>query len=190
MKTVRGAAHMRSRRRILKMIAGAGAVAGTGRAVPDRWTQPIVDAVLLPAHAQSTLLPACSTTPLALLGEVSWEDNGGDRVTLSINPGFDGAAGSALLDQSGNFSGSLAASGGECANGQPVTQDGTFQGNLNTSNGAVSGSFTHRILCGGVVICTSSGNFSGTAVFDTQQTVTVSSVASECCPDATAVFGP
>jgi hypothetical protein len=42
------------RRSLFKALAGAGAAAAAAVALPQRWTQPVVDSVLLPAHAQAT----------------------------------------------------------------------------------------------------------------------------------------
>ena len=46
--------HIQSRRNLLKAIAGLGGAVAVGKALPQRWTQPVVDAVLLPAHAQTS----------------------------------------------------------------------------------------------------------------------------------------
>jgi hypothetical protein len=52
-----------SRRKILKSIAaGSGAVIA-GKSLPDQWTKPIVDAALLPAHAQTS---GCSSLVISM----------------------------------------------------------------------------------------------------------------------------
>ena len=44
-----------SRRKVLKVAAGAGLVAGTGANWENnKWTKPVVESVLLPAHAQTS----------------------------------------------------------------------------------------------------------------------------------------
>jgi len=49
-----------SRRKLLKSIAaGSGAVVA-GKSLPDKWTAPVVDSVMLPAHAQTS--PATYST--------------------------------------------------------------------------------------------------------------------------------
>ena len=46
-----------SRRKLLKSVAiGSGAIL-TGKTLPENWTKPVVDSVLLPAHAQATCTP-------------------------------------------------------------------------------------------------------------------------------------
>jgi len=42
----------RSRRRLLKALAGAGGVYTAGKVLPETWSRPVVDALTLPAHAQ------------------------------------------------------------------------------------------------------------------------------------------
>lgn len=56
--THRAASDPGRRRRLLAAITAAGA---TSAALPDRWNRPVVDAVLLPAHAQATPA-ACGLT--------------------------------------------------------------------------------------------------------------------------------
>jgi len=43
-----------NRRRLLKALAGAGGVFTAGKLLPEQWTRPVVDAVTLPAHAQTS----------------------------------------------------------------------------------------------------------------------------------------
>lgn len=45
-----------ARRRLLRVLAGAGGVVATGALLPEKWTQPLVNRVLVPAHAQATAL--------------------------------------------------------------------------------------------------------------------------------------
>ena len=52
----------KSRRKILKSIAaGSGAVIA-GKSLPEKWTKPAVDSVLLPAHAQTSMGFFCEST--------------------------------------------------------------------------------------------------------------------------------
>ena len=49
-----------NRRKLLKSIAAGGGAIVAGKSLPDKWTAPVVDTVLLPAHAQtSPAPPAC-----------------------------------------------------------------------------------------------------------------------------------
>jgi hypothetical protein len=48
------------RRRLLKALAGAGGVLATGALLPERWTRPVVESIIVPAHAQATVALARS----------------------------------------------------------------------------------------------------------------------------------
>lgn len=56
-----------SRRKLLKSIAaGSGAIVA-GKSLPESWSRPVVDSVMLPAHAQTSETgPLCSTGPLTI----------------------------------------------------------------------------------------------------------------------------
>jgi hypothetical protein len=71
-----------ARRRLLKALAGAGGVFAAGKSVPEKWTRPVVDSVLLPAHAQAT-------------GNGPWSGNG---TATTFGPGPDKGLGGRLLD--------------------------------------------------------------------------------------------
>lgn len=43
-----------SRRKLLKSIAAGSGVIVAGKSLPDTWTKPVVDSVLLPVHAQTS----------------------------------------------------------------------------------------------------------------------------------------
>lgn len=43
-----------ARRRLLAALVGVGGAYAAGKSLPERWTRPVVDTVLLPAHAQAT----------------------------------------------------------------------------------------------------------------------------------------
>jgi len=43
-----------SRRRLIKMVAGSGGILVGAKVAPKEWTKPIVNSVVLPAHAQTT----------------------------------------------------------------------------------------------------------------------------------------
>jgi hypothetical protein len=59
-----------SRRKLLKSIAaGSGAIVA-GKNLPEKWTRPVVDSVMLPAHAQ-TSESAPSTGPFAGSNDIS-----------------------------------------------------------------------------------------------------------------------
>ena len=52
-----------SRRKALKKIAIGGTIAAGASGLPPRWTKPIVDKVLVPAHAQTSPPPDTTAAP-------------------------------------------------------------------------------------------------------------------------------
>ncbi|MGA8260696.1 MAG: twin-arginine translocation signal domain-containing protein [Arenicellales bacterium] len=45
-----------SRRRLLKALTGTGGMMATGAVLPTKWVSPVVDSIMLPAHAQTSLV--------------------------------------------------------------------------------------------------------------------------------------
>lgn len=43
-----------ARRRLLKALVGAGGVMGTAALLPEKWSRPLVNRLMVPAHAQAT----------------------------------------------------------------------------------------------------------------------------------------
>ena len=43
-----------ARRRVLKRFLAGGGVVATGKMMPDDWSKPVVESVILPAHAQAS----------------------------------------------------------------------------------------------------------------------------------------
>lgn len=57
-----------ARRRLLLAIATTGAASQAHRLLPDEWGRPVIQSVLLPAHAQTSVAPPtdqCPSTPIA-----------------------------------------------------------------------------------------------------------------------------
>ena len=55
-----------SRRKLLKSIAAGSGVIVAGKSLPESWSRPVVDSVMLPAHAQTS--PTPPPTPPAING--------------------------------------------------------------------------------------------------------------------------
>lgn len=51
------------RRKLLKSLAASGGFVATSKSLPEQWSKPVVDAVLLPAHAQTTEIDDVPTDP-------------------------------------------------------------------------------------------------------------------------------
>ena len=83
-----------NRRKLLKSIAtGSGAVIA-GRSLPESWSRPVVDSVLLPSHAQTSgvcsVSQGCYWSETELLA-VSWQGGSGpaEDIALIGNPDCD-----------------------------------------------------------------------------------------------------
>lgn len=59
--------HSRRRRKLLKALTTGSSAVVAGKVAPEEWTKPIVDSILLPAHAQVTPGP---TTFIATVGAI------------------------------------------------------------------------------------------------------------------------
>lgn len=55
--------HSKYRRDALKIITGGGVLSGTIVSMPNQWVKPIVDAVVLPAHAECSVPPCPEPEP-------------------------------------------------------------------------------------------------------------------------------
>lgn len=60
----RGEEQRPARRKLLKSIAIGGGAAALGKTLPEQWSKPVVDSVLVPAHAQATQQPQRSLVSL------------------------------------------------------------------------------------------------------------------------------
>lgn len=96
-----------SRRKLLKSIAaGSGAIVA-GKSLPESWSRPVVESVLLPAHAQTSTAPACTITVLVAGipdGSSAVTQNTSISGTITPNPGADVSV-LIELDFDGVFSG-------------------------------------------------------------------------------------
>ena len=65
-----------SRRKLLKSIAaGSGAIVA-GKSLPESWKRPVVDSVMLPAHAQTS--PPSTTFSCSVVGQATINVSGGE----------------------------------------------------------------------------------------------------------------
>ena len=75
-----------SRRKLLKSIAaGSGAVVA-GKSLPESWARPVVDSVMLPAHAATS--PSPSTGPFAGSSDVSLTMRNSNSVFANVSDAF------------------------------------------------------------------------------------------------------
>lgn len=60
----------RDRRKVIKSVAAIGGGLAIGESIPDKWHRPLVDAVLLPAHAQTSNVEGGGSQSSAFGGSV------------------------------------------------------------------------------------------------------------------------
>jgi hypothetical protein len=53
----------KARRKLLKTIVSGGGVIVAGKSLPESWTKPVVDSVMLPAHAETSPAEPTPCTP-------------------------------------------------------------------------------------------------------------------------------
>lgn len=118
-----------SRRRVLKSLAlGGGAAIGSAVLLPEKWTKPIVDAVVVPLHAQTSPV----LDPGALAGNwvgqwnnATFNSTGAARATVTVDTNARTFV--VVLDLDGNvFGGSNPPA--DTFNGSYTNAGGTFGG--------------------------------------------------------------
>ncbi|MCP4008134.1 MAG: hypothetical protein GY726_01315 [Proteobacteria bacterium] len=121
------------RRKLLKgVFAGSGAIAAG--AVPGKWTKPVVESVLLPAHAATTCTEEGYTVPIRIFQDFSTEtptvsfESEGDTIFTDLEVNDD------------SFSGDFTTNWDD-----GCTESGTVQGTF--SDNSVSGSYTTHEVC-------------------------------------------
>jgi len=75
------------RRSTLTRLVTGSAINGAAAALPSNWTQPVVDSVLLPAHAQTSSPPqAASPDSMFFQGECNNDLNPDQFYSVEFNP--------------------------------------------------------------------------------------------------------
>lgn len=118
-----------ARRRLLRTLAGSGIAIGAAATLPQKWVRPVVDAVVVPLHAQTS--PPI-VNPLSLVGTWSgtWNDTiQGTSGTATMIVTVDGVA--------GTFSVSLDLNGPVLAKSDPPVQ--VFGGTFSAAGGVFDG---------------------------------------------------
>ena len=88
-----------SRRKLLKSIAaGSGAIVA-GKSLPENWTKPVIDSVMLPAHAQTSPPPPTTPAPpqSCNAGSIDSTNDATEGVVIL----FDGESNCSLITVSG-----------------------------------------------------------------------------------------
>jgi len=91
-----------SRRRALKALAAGGAL-GSASLLPERWLKPVIEAVVLPAHAALSIPEIATYTALGAVGiQVTQNDNGNIDSLAKMVDSLIPEANAAIGDPRGN----------------------------------------------------------------------------------------
>lgn len=126
------------RRQWLKTVGVTGVAAA---ALPSRWTTPVINSIVLPAHAQtSTACGVFIDEPVNdMIGMVVTATEVQGPITVPL--------------AAGAFSGSESSILGNCANGDPQRQEVSFTGTIDSANNQIAGTLDIDIFCGTLLVC-------------------------------------
>ena len=128
------------RRKALLTVALGGSAIATA---PQKWTTPIINSVVLPAHAQTSTCSGTETEPVnepILITVTATEINGPVVVSWDgITTTFAGEETTALSST--------------CIDGSVSEQVVTFNGTIDSANNQITGELNTIQYCGDVVVC-------------------------------------
>ena len=76
----------KARRKLLKTIVSGGGVIVAGKSLPESWTKPVVDSVMLPAHAETSPAEPTPCTPcLAAQTYCTGSGQGSINISVAVN---------------------------------------------------------------------------------------------------------
>ncbi|HSH41848.1 MAG TPA: hypothetical protein VK973_06960 [Arenicellales bacterium] len=182
------------RRRILKQLAAGGGMVAAAKSLPEQWIRPKVDAVLLPAHAQTSQSDTFSCgTAVATSGADEGRVGDADAIVLV----FDGESCSteSVCIQSGNITCGPTDFGG---NAIAIIDVGGFPGNVNwdmeqagDTNWDVSPNLGSNNDSGTFNVTATRLNPPGTGnTFDVEFAISLSEDATEATMSVTTVITP
>ncbi|GHA17896.1 hypothetical protein GCM10008090_29520 [Arenicella chitinivorans] len=134
-----------SRRDVLKPVVGTGLVLGF---MPETWRTPLINAVITPAHAQTS----CSGFSESTVNE---------SITITVTANE--VQGPIVVTRSGNrFDGSDASRIDECQGGNDLDVDIQFSGTIDVAANQISGDLIIVQSCGGQLVCEQVSQFIAT----------------------------
>lgn len=127
-------------------LKGAIVATGTLAVLPKQWSRPIVNTVLLPAHAQTSCSGFTTTTV-------------NESLTLTVTDSS--VSGPIIATRSGNtFNQTESTDVGGCRNGNTLNTRVDFSGTINSTNNSISGDINILQTCGGEFVCEQLSSFS------------------------------
>ena len=175
-----------ARRDLLKILS-VGGVAISAKSLPEKWARPMVDSILLPAHAQmSPILPGSCTVDPVTVNIPSFAP----FIVAGTTVTFSGSSTGTLVGTSFTISDTFSV--GTCLDGSPITTNFTVTGaiDLSTTPDSITATITGEVLCGGVPTCTDTGTVTSVktagvegATDGTYVNAEPFNFVRECCPD-------
>ena len=132
---------IRNRRDWLKTAGTTGAVGSLISVLPAQWTKPVLNSLLLPAHAMTSACGVFVEQPVSdVINFVvtSTEVQGPITLPLLTSTTFSGTQSSVL---------------GTCSNGEPQRQEVSFAGTIDSANNQTTGTLSIDIFCGSLLVC-------------------------------------
>ena len=149
-----------SRRKLLKSIAAGSGVIVAGKSLPESWSRPVVDSVMLPAHAQTSPPPPAAGCGTLTITNIIRTPPGGGATPVDIQCGD--TVNSNVLTFSFNVtpvppSGTTVSLNG-CMTAAPVPVDGSGNAQMdlqfgNTCTNDTDHTLEFSIGCGTPVSC-------------------------------------
>lgn len=81
----------RERRRLLKTLVAGGGVLAAGKSLPETWTKPMVEAIVLPSHAQTS--PQFLSCRVATVSSLNTEEVANPLIDEPLGPFTGGSTG-------------------------------------------------------------------------------------------------
>ena len=151
-----------SRRKLLKSIAAGSGVIVAGKSLQEKWTRPVVDSVMLPAHAQtSPTAPTAQTYQGTATTDRDRCDGTSDNPTPDITIVIDGSTVSITYTNNRPFTGTGTLTGNTFSVAVSRTEDCAAPLGRNDGTGTVTGTISGTQITGGATVggtCDCPGN--------------------------------
>ena len=137
---------MINRRTTLRTLVGSGVLFS---ALPKHWSKPIIDSVIIPAHAQ-TSCSSISSTPFSESLSITITANEVQGPIVVVRNGSD------------SFAGNSASNISQCTDGSDLDVEITFSGVINSATSQISGDLVIIQRCASRLVCEQIGSYTVT----------------------------
>lgn len=139
------------KRKTLGVIATLGV---TALALPTRWQSPLINSVIVPAHAQTSFPASCSGFETEPVSE-----------PISITVSDTEIRGPVVVARAGNqFSTTVTNNAGTCSDSSARTEVIEFSGTIDSATNTITGEFNVTQFCGDALACEQLTTYTATQV--------------------------